>query len=365
MTPSEGVFILFSAGAKQMALDQLSTSDPNPNSVFTRIFAQQLAELGLTLVQIAKRTQIDVKQMAASVRHEQTPAYYDQVVGEVVLNAAPGEGQPAKDGSVQTAALPSVIDKQPGRPEDAPGSAERAIFAELDALAAAENWRELRAYLTSVKPTLRDSRWNALVEMAAIGELAPLANQSGGPLADRLAAIERYYPAFPSLRSSQRFLALRAKIGLGAFVRCFDEARAQPEVVRCRDELERFVRVPPANAEVARDAARIIGLRLHRAVAASFFAIALEAPGGELICTDPDVTIAVVTALRWPAEAPHVKAALTLLDACWEALKTEVVAEVARHGAGGYYVQNTCPPLMKRNALTGLRAAQCRQLMAQ
>jgi hypothetical protein len=123
--------------------------------------------------------------------------------------------------------------------------------------------------------------------------------------------------------------------------------------------------VPPANAEVARDAARIIGLKLHRGVAASFFAIALEAPGGELICTDPDVTIAVVTALRWPAEWPHAQAALTLLDACWETLKTEVVAEVARQSAGSYYVQNTCPPLMKRNALTGLRAAHCRELTAQ
>src|SRR5262249_23926320 len=32
MTPSEGVFVVFSAGAKQTALDRLGKDDPNPNS---------------------------------------------------------------------------------------------------------------------------------------------------------------------------------------------------------------------------------------------------------------------------------------------------------------------------------------------
>jgi hypothetical protein len=37
-------------------------------------------------VQIAKATQVDVKALAASVGHEQTPAYYDEVIGDVVLS---------------------------------------------------------------------------------------------------------------------------------------------------------------------------------------------------------------------------------------------------------------------------------------
>ncbi|MGA7804012.1 caspase family protein, partial [Bradyrhizobium sp.] len=86
MTPAEGAFILFSAGAKQLALDRLSGRDPDPNSVFSRNLIHELQQPGLTLVQIAKRTQIDVKQMAATVGRDQTPAYYDQIVGEVVLN---------------------------------------------------------------------------------------------------------------------------------------------------------------------------------------------------------------------------------------------------------------------------------------
>jgi caspase domain-containing protein len=110
MTPTEGVFIIFSAGAKQTALDGLGKSDPNPNSVFTRSFVRELAAPGLTLVQIAKRTQSDVKQMAASIRHDQTPAYYDQVVGDIVLGGAVAdkpELTPATASAPQVALAPA------------------------------------------------------------------------------------------------------------------------------------------------------------------------------------------------------------------------------------------------------------------
>jgi Caspase domain len=105
MTPSEGVFVVFSAGAKQTALDRLADGDSSPNSVFTRFFAKELATPGLTLVQIAKRTQSEVRQIAASVRHDQTPAYYDQVVGDVVLNGSASD-QRTTEVLPQIAALP-------------------------------------------------------------------------------------------------------------------------------------------------------------------------------------------------------------------------------------------------------------------
>ena len=90
LVPPEGTFVLFSAGAKQTALDALSENDPDPNSVFTRHFVRELASPGMSLVQLAKRTQSNVKQVAAGVRHEQTPAYYDEIVGDVVLNERQG-----------------------------------------------------------------------------------------------------------------------------------------------------------------------------------------------------------------------------------------------------------------------------------
>jgi hypothetical protein len=108
MTPPEGVFVIYSAGAKQTALDRLSNDDTNPNSVFTRNFSKTLVEPGLNLVQIAKRTQSEVRDLAQGIRHLQTPAYYDQIVGDVVLlpgrkiDVVPVEKQ-------QVAALPPVM----------------------------------------------------------------------------------------------------------------------------------------------------------------------------------------------------------------------------------------------------------------
>ena len=108
MTPPEGVFIVYSAGAKQTALDRLSDNDNSPNSVFTRNFTRSLQEPGLNLVQIAKRTQSEVRDMANSIHHIQTPAYYDQIVGDVVLNGEARKIDVVEQPRTQLASLPPV-----------------------------------------------------------------------------------------------------------------------------------------------------------------------------------------------------------------------------------------------------------------
>ena len=45
----EGMFVIFSAGAGQMALDRLSDDEPAQNSVFTRALLPRLSEPGLEL----------------------------------------------------------------------------------------------------------------------------------------------------------------------------------------------------------------------------------------------------------------------------------------------------------------------------
>jgi hypothetical protein len=362
MTPAEGAFILFSAGAKQFALDRLSGRDGDPNSVFSRNFIHELQEPGLTLVQIAKRTQIDVKQMAATVGRDQTPAYYDQIVGDIIFNRAATAVPPP----VQAAALPSAVAKRPQEPiigaltTSAPPPNE--ALAQLEALAATENWHELGQHLTEVKPTERDARWNALVEQAALGELTPLATPSSGSPDERLAAIERYYPAFPSLRGSQKFAGLRSTIGLDAFGRCFDAANQGAELQKCRDRLDRFVHTPPMSAQLARDAGALVVHKLNHGNAAPFFAMAFEAPHGELVCTTPELATAVIAGLDEPGDALEAKSALMLADKCWASLRTELVAEVARETPNSYYVHNSCPIVMKYNAVNDPRAARCRAL---
>jgi hypothetical protein len=356
MTPVEGVFILFSAGAKQVALDGLSRNDPNPNSVFTRSLAPLLSQAGLTLVQVAKRAQAEVKHAAAAVGHEQTPAYYDQVVGEIVLDPA-GKSQAPREVAVLSATAKSP-------PEPVIANRGGDVLAELDALAAAESWSELGGRLTEVKPTARDAHWNALVEQAALGELTPLASPSSTSVADRLAAIERYYPKFPSLRSSTKFLALRAAIGRAAFGRCLDNARTGPEYQKCHDGFEGFVRMAPMTVDVAREAGLLIGFKLNRSAAARFFAMAFEVPGGDAICTEPELPVAITYSLGHPPDFPEVKAGLVLAERCWVTVKAAMVANVAKEGDTSYYVRNICPILLKNNAVTGLRATRCRQLGA-
>jgi hypothetical protein len=112
----EGVFSVFSAGPRQTALDRLSNSDDNPNSVFTRTFAKELLKPGDNLVQVAQRTRRLVSEMADTVHHKQIPVYFDQMVDDVFLNGlAKAQAEAAKSADakpaeppVQVAALPPV-----------------------------------------------------------------------------------------------------------------------------------------------------------------------------------------------------------------------------------------------------------------
>jgi formylglycine-generating enzyme required for sulfatase activity len=90
--PVRGVFTLYSAGIGQMALDRLGDTDNNPNSVFTRVFVPALIRPGLGLGDLAVEVREEVSRLAASVRHDQRPAYYDETIGgRVYLAGLPRE----------------------------------------------------------------------------------------------------------------------------------------------------------------------------------------------------------------------------------------------------------------------------------
>lgn len=83
--PPEGTLVLFSAGTGQVALDRLSDDDAHPNSVFTRTVLPLLKEKGLELSTLTRRVKRDVRALARTVRHVQTPAVYNEVIGDVFL----------------------------------------------------------------------------------------------------------------------------------------------------------------------------------------------------------------------------------------------------------------------------------------
>jgi hypothetical protein len=255
--------------------------------------------------------------------------------------------------------MPPAAGQQFTRPDTTPAAPVNPVIAELDALAAAQSWRELGAHLTAVQPTARDAHWASLAEQAAIGELTA----SSDNFDVRLAAVEHYLATFPTLRGSQKFLALRASIGLGAFGTCFDR-ESGTRLVDCYRGLENFVRRVPSSGELARDAARLVARKLRRATAAPFFVVALETSPDRraAVCADDELAETIVPALSTPPDAAEAKAAVALASACWDALNTAVVAQVAREVGNSYYLDNACPMLLDRNALTGLRAARCREV---
>jgi TPR repeat protein len=111
--PPSGTFIMFSAGAKESALDRLSDNDPNPNSVYTRTLLPRLKASG-RITDIARDVRREVRELAASVAHVQTPAYYDEVVGDFCP-----AGCEAKTAAASPASAP---EEKPSAPPAAPSA---------------------------------------------------------------------------------------------------------------------------------------------------------------------------------------------------------------------------------------------------
>jgi hypothetical protein len=77
-----GQMIMFSAGSGQQALDRLGDNDNDKNGLFTRIFIKEMVKPGLSVDRILRNVRTEVVRLARSVGHEQTPALYDQAIGE-------------------------------------------------------------------------------------------------------------------------------------------------------------------------------------------------------------------------------------------------------------------------------------------
>jgi uncharacterized protein len=101
-----GFFILFSAGFGQTAADRLDDNDREPTSVYTRTLLRKIAVEGKPITDLAREVREDVEALAATVNHEQRPAYYDELSGPLFYFAPPRVG-----GSVASA--PAQVQPQP------------------------------------------------------------------------------------------------------------------------------------------------------------------------------------------------------------------------------------------------------------
>jgi hypothetical protein len=127
--PARGIFTLYSAGIGQTALDRLGGADTAHNSVFTRIFAEQLKRPELHLGDLAVEVRERVAELALKATdergqpapHEQTPAYYDQTLGGRIYlagrsTASRVERPATKLANVAPEPGPAVRTSRPGAP---------------------------------------------------------------------------------------------------------------------------------------------------------------------------------------------------------------------------------------------------------
>ena len=110
-SPAEGVFSIYSAGFGQQALDSLGPDDHNANSVFTRVFVEKLKTPGLDLRAVATETRREVVTLAKKIGHNQFPAYYDQINGDVYLAGLPAAAASPPTGLLDASPplAPSII----------------------------------------------------------------------------------------------------------------------------------------------------------------------------------------------------------------------------------------------------------------
>ena len=80
-----GVFVIYSAGVGEVALDRLSDNDADPNSVFTRSFLPLFTDPAQSLVSVAKETRLRVKSLASTIGMTQSPADDDEIDGDLFL----------------------------------------------------------------------------------------------------------------------------------------------------------------------------------------------------------------------------------------------------------------------------------------
>ena len=81
-TAATGQMVMFSAGAGQQALDKLGQNDTDKNGVFTRVLLKEMTKPQIPVDRVLRNVRNEVVRLSKSVGHEQTPALYDQVVGD-------------------------------------------------------------------------------------------------------------------------------------------------------------------------------------------------------------------------------------------------------------------------------------------
>lgn len=208
--PPDGFFIMYSAAEQQVALDRLSETDPNPNSIYTRTLLPLLEEPGLNIIDIAVGVRGEVRALAQSVRHQQFPSYRDSTLSSERFFIRPASEIPETFELVNpTEPLVSVTDPC------AAARADFALLADTDSSVVLEAFANTHSACTYIV-ALATERFVALVPVDPVFEtppvvlVPPLASQEGTDEEARFVQnCVMYHPSswvwhFPSLNDLDR-----------------------------------------------------------------------------------------------------------------------------------------------------------------
>ncbi|WP_372573893.1 caspase family protein [Ruegeria jejuensis] len=208
ITAPQGTFVIFSAGAGQMALDRLHDGDEAQNSVFTRALLPRLSKPGLELRALVSDLRLEVRDLASTVQHRQVPAYYDELLGKFyftpaaaaapVADALPSAAPEASDDmradlalarSVGTVtALDSFLERYEDRAEDYSYTVALQLRQSLAQTDTAPASRQAETVEVAAAPVVADQRnvmRDTQVALNALGCSAGGADGVAGPRTKR------------------------------------------------------------------------------------------------------------------------------------------------------------------------------------
>jgi hypothetical protein len=104
-----------------------------------------------------------------------------------------------------------------------------------------------------------------------------------------------------------------------------------------------------------------VGIGLNRQMSSVYYALGLDASGGEAICGDKELQYDIIVGLQLPPDNREAKAASTVAERCWDAVKGVVIGNAAKETPSSYYNGNACPILIKHDALGDVSKGKCQE----
>jgi len=159
-------------------------------------------------------------------------------------------------------------------------------------------------------------------------------------------------------------MAKRAEIGMKGFESCYQRSYGGGE---CAEYLLKFVDNDPQNAELAFSAGQLTRRNQFHYGASPYFRRAVAVPGlakarRSAMCKHEDVGMAVVAGLGLPFDHALAKDSRDLAASCFEEQRKAIIAAVTPEAS--YALQNGCPLLQAKNALSAKQAKACADLRA-